>query len=135
MLVGRVLNSTIFVCSVCSYLRHADSCVAQLEAQGPSRTCDESKQDEEVGEEREEDCVCAQRVSHFFRATAYIQGGATYGRALTRHRGPTAYRSQHRRLNYPLSRPQRAYLTPGVFNVVLQKSTPSQIRQLILHYC
>jgi len=28
-------------------LRLIDSCITQLEAQGPSRTCDESKEDEE----------------------------------------------------------------------------------------
>ena len=31
-----------------SYLRLIDSCVTQLKAQGPSRTCNESKEEEEV---------------------------------------------------------------------------------------
>ena len=31
-----------------SYLRLADSCVTQLKAQGPSRTCNESEEEEEV---------------------------------------------------------------------------------------
>ena len=30
-----------------SYLRHIDSCITQLKAQGPSRTCNESKEEEE----------------------------------------------------------------------------------------
>jgi len=36
-----------------SYLRLIDSCITQLKAQGPSRTCTESKEEEEVfGTER-----------------------------------------------------------------------------------
>ena len=30
-----------------SYLRHTDSCITQLKAQGPSRTCNGSKEEEE----------------------------------------------------------------------------------------
>ena len=30
------------------YLRLIDSCITQLKAQGPSRTCNESKEEEEV---------------------------------------------------------------------------------------
>ena len=30
-----------------SYLRPIDSCITQLKAQGPSRTCNESKEEEE----------------------------------------------------------------------------------------
>jgi len=41
-------------CRVCgteagSYLRLIDSCITQLKAQGPSGTCDESKEEEEAG--------------------------------------------------------------------------------------
>ena len=41
-----------------SYLRLIDSCITQLKAQGPSRTCDERKEEEEeclgvVGEAEE----------------------------------------------------------------------------------
>ena len=32
-----------------SYLRLIDSCITQLKAQGPSRTCNESKEEEEKG--------------------------------------------------------------------------------------
>ena len=32
-----------------SYLRLIDSCITQLKAQGPSRTCDESKEEQEKG--------------------------------------------------------------------------------------
>ena len=32
-----------------SYLRLIDSCSTQLKAQGPSRTCNESKEDEDRG--------------------------------------------------------------------------------------
>ena len=32
-----------------SYLRLVDSCITQLEAQGPSRTCNASKEEEEKG--------------------------------------------------------------------------------------
>ena len=34
-----------------SYLRLRDSCITQLTAQGPSRTCNESKEEEEGGRE------------------------------------------------------------------------------------
>ena len=30
-----------------SYLRRIDSCITQLKAQGPSRTCNDSKEEEE----------------------------------------------------------------------------------------
>jgi len=33
-----------------SYLRRIDSCITQRKAQGPSRTCTESKDEEEEGE-------------------------------------------------------------------------------------
>ena len=32
-----------------AYLRLIDSCITQLKAQGPSRTCNESKEEEEEG--------------------------------------------------------------------------------------
>ena len=32
-----------------SYLRPIDTCITQLKAQGPSRTCNESKEEEEKG--------------------------------------------------------------------------------------
>jgi len=32
-----------------SYLRLIDSCITQLKAQGPSRTCNESKEEEKKG--------------------------------------------------------------------------------------
>ena len=35
-----------------AYLRLIDSCITQLKAQGPSRTCNESKEEEEVIKER-----------------------------------------------------------------------------------
>ena len=34
-----------------SYLRLVDSCITHLKAQGPSRTCNESKEEEEEEEE------------------------------------------------------------------------------------
>ena len=33
----------------CSYLRLIDSCITQLKAQGPSRTCGENKEEEAEG--------------------------------------------------------------------------------------
>ena len=36
-----------------SYLSLVDSCITQLKAQGPSRTCNESKEEEEDLDERE----------------------------------------------------------------------------------
>ena len=36
-----------------SYLRLVDFCITQLQAQGPSRTCNESKEEEEEEEEEE----------------------------------------------------------------------------------
>jgi len=35
-----------------SYLRLVDSCITQLKAQGPSRTCNESKEEEEIAAPR-----------------------------------------------------------------------------------
>ena len=37
-----------------SYLRLSDSCISQLKAQGPSRTCKESKEEEEEGQQHVE---------------------------------------------------------------------------------
>jgi len=34
-----------------SFLRHIDFCITQLKAQGPSRTCNESKEEEEEEED------------------------------------------------------------------------------------
>jgi len=45
---GRVSN--VLVCSGAeagSYLRLIDSCITQLKDQGPSRTCNESKEEED----------------------------------------------------------------------------------------
>jgi len=39
-----------------AYLRLIDSCITQLKAQGPSRTCNESKEEEEE-EEAQVKCV------------------------------------------------------------------------------
>jgi len=55
-----------------SYLRLIDSCVTQLKAQGPSRTCNESKSEEE--EEEEE--ASAFRVQRF--EVSGRQGGVGY---------------------------------------------------------
>jgi len=35
-----------------SYLRLIDACITQLKAQGPSRTCNESKEEEELPDEQ-----------------------------------------------------------------------------------
>ena len=49
----RLARTAITGCVMCSgseagsYLRLIDSCITQLQAQGPSRTCDESKEEEE----------------------------------------------------------------------------------------
>jgi len=44
-----VLTEMIFVSSseAVSYLRLIDTCITQLQAQGPSRPCDESKEEDE----------------------------------------------------------------------------------------
>jgi len=44
-----------------SYLRLIDSCITQLKVQGPSKTCDESKEEEE--KEGQETCQQAGRRS------------------------------------------------------------------------
>ena len=41
-------------CPASKYLRLIDSCITQLKAQGPSRTCDESKE-----KKKERDLPCA----------------------------------------------------------------------------
>ena len=45
---GRNLQNDFFRCR----LDLIDSCITQLKAQGPSRTCNESKEEEEAGEGR-----------------------------------------------------------------------------------
>ena len=42
------LTEMCFGTEASSYLRLIDSCTTQLKAQGPSRTCNESKEEEEV---------------------------------------------------------------------------------------
>jgi len=44
-----------------SYLRLIDSCISHLKAQGPSKTCNESKEEEE--EEEEDPAQCLGSVS------------------------------------------------------------------------
>jgi len=46
---AKAENRGVVVIEVGSYLRLIDYYVTQLKAQGPSRTCNESKEDEEVG--------------------------------------------------------------------------------------
>ena len=41
-------NRGVVVTEAGSYLRLIDSCITQLKAQGPSKTCNESKEEEEV---------------------------------------------------------------------------------------
>jgi len=45
---GNSETSRIFVFFITSHLRLIDSCITQLQAQGPSRTGNESKEEEEV---------------------------------------------------------------------------------------
>ena len=45
-----------------SYVRLVDSCITQLKAQGPSRTCDESKEEEDARQGRGQDATCCQSV-------------------------------------------------------------------------
>ena len=45
-----------------SYLRRIDSCITQLKAQGPSRTCNESKEEEE--EDTTDLCAPAMTTRH-----------------------------------------------------------------------
>jgi len=40
-----------------SYLRRIDSCITQIKAQGPSRTCNESKEEEEEFSTYQIDCL------------------------------------------------------------------------------
>ena len=47
---GLLISRPVVICSgseAGSFLRLMDSCVTQRKAQGPSRTCDESKEEEE----------------------------------------------------------------------------------------
>ena len=54
-----------------SYLRMIDSCISQLEAQGPSRTCNESKEEEG---EVDDPCLGVDRVSTSDLHVAHILG-------------------------------------------------------------
>ena len=53
--VGRVFaapqDSVLMMVGARSYLRLIDSCIMQLKAQGPCRTCNESKEEEEGARE------------------------------------------------------------------------------------
>ena len=55
-----------------SYLRLTDSCITQLKAQGPSRTCNESKEEEVTGYKTPglmmRLCCEATHIAHAFRA-------------------------------------------------------------------
>ena len=67
-----------------SYLRRIDSCITQLKAQGPSRTCNESKEEDEEG--RAQTCkpsatastrTC--RAESGYRGTSLIRNSASLG--------------------------------------------------------
>jgi len=51
-LAGVVHDAKVYIAEMCSgseagsYLRLIDSCITQLKTQGPSRTCNESKEEE-----------------------------------------------------------------------------------------
>jgi len=48
-MLPKAENRGVVVTKAGSYLRLTDSCITPLKAQGPSRTCDESKGGEEEG--------------------------------------------------------------------------------------
>ena len=54
-----------------SYLRLIDSCITRLKAQGPSRTCNESKEEEEEEEAKGTKPI---RLAHSHRASAGLRG-------------------------------------------------------------
>ena len=49
--VAKPENRCVVVTEAGSYLRLTDFCITQLKAQGPSRTCNECKEEEEKEEE------------------------------------------------------------------------------------
>jgi len=49
---AKAENRGVVVTGAGSYLRLVDSCVTQLKAQGPFRTCNESKEEEEASNPR-----------------------------------------------------------------------------------
>ena len=53
---SKAENRGVVVTEVGSYSRRVDSCTTQLKAQGPSRTCSESKEEDE-----KEGKVCGKR--------------------------------------------------------------------------
>ena len=54
MLAGTNFTEMCSGSETVAYLRLIDSCITQLKAQGPSRTCNESKEEEEAGTNRAE---------------------------------------------------------------------------------
>ena len=62
-----------------SYLRRIDSCITQLKAQGPSRTCNESKEEGPAGEGDDVGPFARRglgvRVCGFLRVYVTLQGG------------------------------------------------------------
>ena len=71
-----------------SYLRLIDFCITQLKAQGPSRTCNESKEEEEEG--------------HWSRAAAARRAGLANS-ARIRHSGPDSSPGMRVRVLKPFS--------------------------------
>ena len=77
-----------------SYLRFIDSCITQLKAQGPSRTCNESKKEEEKFQHRADvgpvvrvalSSVEAVRHAHHGRVGAREERGGALVSVVARH--------------------------------------------------
>ena len=82
-----------------SYLRLIDSCITQLKAQGPSRTCNESKEEEEEGavglsEDSPVDILGVRYVSINFEAVLVLLARC----AALKERYPPTQRSRVERL-------------------------------------
>jgi len=67
-------NRCVVVTEAGSYLRLIDFCITQLKAQGPSRTCDESKEEEEDLEQLRNarlHSMCAEHSVQFRRGARF----------------------------------------------------------------
>ena len=63
-------------CEAGSHLRIIDSCITQLKAQGPSTTCNESKEEEQQQEEDEEEEEEEEEASMSTRGSSTDPSGA-----------------------------------------------------------
>jgi len=111
-------------------LRLIDSCITQHTVQGPSRTCNESKEEEEECEESTSDVVlCEKKIDREYKPL--VQTGKNY--PLFRPANITPCSDRKTPPCYPVSRPENTTALLNGFPIgstTLSKSDPSEITTL-----